>query len=140
MKRKLMIAGTLLLASTLVFAGGRGGGKHGGKHHGSYTSKSHGLYSDLNLTSTQLTEIETLKTTLKTNIEALALTPALKSAVASGSFDSDTFIAASIDNHTQVIEYIAQYKTDFFALLTDTQKSAYIANIEDLNITHKTHY
>jgi len=140
MKRNLIIAGTLLLTTTLVFAGGRGGSKSQSKSSYSVSKKSHGIYSDLNLTDTQITEIETLKTTLKTNIEALALEPAIKSAVASGSFDSDTFIAASIENHTQKVEYVAQYRADFMSLLSDAQKSAYIANVEDLNTTHKLRY
>jgi len=141
MSKKSMIVAALLLTTSLIFAGGHGGhGGKGGHHDGNATVKVHGLLGDLNLTDAQITEIETLRTTLQTNIEALELEPAIKTAVASGSFDSTTFISASVANHTEIVQYIAAYEADLFALLTEAQQSTYVANIEDLNTTHRLRY
>lgn len=137
MKAGRIMAGTVVMVGLLA-AGGFGGGQGGHKGMGGGGMEM-GIFhchgSELNLTSSQQSELQQLASEMRTNMQALhednAANAPMKQAFASGSFNQETFLEASSALHTQVTKLRANYFGLMIDVLDDTQKAALSSAIKN---------
>ncbi len=91
--------------------------------------------SELNLTTSQMSEIEQLKSEFRTNMmynfENLKANSPLKVAISSGEFDKDKFIEIERANFDKMIELKADYSANLYNVLTNEQKVILKTNLEN---------